>query len=504
MNQLKAGATLSYVSVVLHIVVGLAYTPYMLRMLGQSEYGLYSLAASVVGYLTILDLGFGNAIIRYTAKFRAQGKQREQEEMFGMFLVLYCVIGLVALCAGASLALNVENLFNRHMTPEEVDRTRIMLWLMTFNLAVTFPLSIWGSIMSAYERFVFQRTVGVVRIIANPLVMVVLLAVGYKAVAMVVVTTIFNLATLFLNWWYCKSLLHIKVRFGHFNWGFLKEVSVYSFWILLNVLMDKIYWSTGQFVLGIVRGTAAVAVYSVAVHLHGMYNSFSTAISGVFLPRITAMVTKGQNDKAVSDLFVKTGRIQYIVMVYILSGFIVFGDGFIRTWAGEDYADAYIICLLFFIPLIVPLIQNLGITILQARNQMKFRSVLYIIIAIASLGISIPFAIWYGAIGCAVGIASALVAGQIIVMNIYYYKKQSIDIPRFWLEIGKMSIVPILFVVASLFAISYFHIHLNSYSHLLLWGTVYSALYLPSFWWLSMNTSERDLFKKPFRRFIKK
>ncbi len=504
MNQLKAGAALSYVSVVLHIVVGLAYTPYMLRMLGQSEYGLYSLAASVVGYLTILDLGFGNAIIRYTAKFRAQGKQREQEEMFGMFLVLYCVIGLVALCAGASLALNVENLFNRHMTPEEVDRTRIMLWLMTFNLAVTFPLSIWGSIMSAYERFVFQRTVGVVRIIANPLVMVVLLAVGYKAVAMVVVTTIFNLATLFLNWWYCKSLLHIKVRFGHFNWGFLKEVSVYSFWILLNVLMDKIYWSTGQFVLGIVRGTAAVAVYSVAVHLHGMYNSFSTAISGVFLPRITAMVTKGQNDKAVSDLFVKTGRIQYIVMVYILSGFIVFGDGFIRTWAGEDYADAYIICLLFFIPLIVPLIQNLGITILQARNQMKFRSVLYIIIAIASLGISIPFAIWYGAIGCAVGIASALVAGQIIVMNIYYYKKQSIDIPRFWLEIGKMSIVPILFVVASLFAISYFHIHLNSYSHLLLWGTVYSALYLPSFWWLSMNTSERDLFKKPFRRFIKK
>ena len=135
---------------------------------------------------------------------------------------------------------------------------------------------------------------------------------------------------------------------------------------------------------------------------------------------------------------------------------------------------------------------------------MKFRSVLYIIIAIASLGISIPFAIWYGAIGCAVGTTSALVAGQIIVMNIYYYKKQSIDIPRFWLEIGKMSIVPILFVVTSLFAISYFHIHLNSYSHLLLWGTVYSALYLPSFWWLSMNTSERDLFKKPFRRFIKK
>ena len=77
-NQLKAGAFLSYVSIGLNNIVGLLYTPFMLRMMGQSEYGLYSLVASVVAYLTVLDLGFGNAIVRYTAKFRAEGKIREQ------------------------------------------------------------------------------------------------------------------------------------------------------------------------------------------------------------------------------------------------------------------------------------------------------------------------------------------------------------------------------------------------------------------------------------------
>ena len=81
MNQLKAGAALSYLSIALNMVVGLVYTPYLLRMLGQSEYGLYSLAASLIAYLTVLDLGFGNAIVRYTAKFRTEGKLREQEEM---------------------------------------------------------------------------------------------------------------------------------------------------------------------------------------------------------------------------------------------------------------------------------------------------------------------------------------------------------------------------------------------------------------------------------------
>ena len=106
MNQLKARVVLNYVIIALNTLVGLAYTPYMLRCLGQNEYGLYSLVASVIAYLTILDFGFGNAIIRYTAKFRAEGKKKEQWEMFGMFLIVYSIIGIIALCGGLGLYFN--------------------------------------------------------------------------------------------------------------------------------------------------------------------------------------------------------------------------------------------------------------------------------------------------------------------------------------------------------------------------------------------------------------
>ena len=392
MNQLKAGAALNYVSICLNMIVGVVYTPYMLRMLGQSEYGLYSLVASIIAYLTVLDLGFGNAIIRYTAKFRAEGKQREQEEMFGMFLILYIGIGIIAMIAGSVLSLNVESMFSHSMTETEVERTRVMLWLMTFNLAFTFPMSIWGSIMSAYERFFFQRMVSIIRSVLNPIVMVLLLVIGYKAIAMVVVTTIFNIATLLINYWYCKNRLYIKVRFARFKWSFLKEVSIYSFWIFLNAIMDRIYWSTGQFVLGIYKGSVAIAIYAVAIQLESMYMLFSTAISSVFLPKVTSMVSRGANEREISNLFIRTGRIQYIVMSFILSAFIVFGKQFIYLWAGEGYEDAYYLSLMFFVPLTIPLIQNLGISILQARNQMKFRSLLYVVIALASLGLSILLA----------------------------------------------------------------------------------------------------------------
>ena len=75
------GAILSYAIIVVNMLVGILYTPILTAKLGQSEYGLYSLVTAVISYLTILDFGFGNAIIIYTTKYRVS-KQKEKEESF--------------------------------------------------------------------------------------------------------------------------------------------------------------------------------------------------------------------------------------------------------------------------------------------------------------------------------------------------------------------------------------------------------------------------------------
>lgn len=499
-NQLKAGAFLSYVSIGLNSIVGLLYTPFMLRMMGQSEYGLYSLVVSVVAYLTVLDLGFGNSIVRYTAKFRAEGNVHEQYKMFGMFFLVYIGIGILTFLVGLGLYFNIDYMFGKTMNEGELYKIRVMMLLMIFNLAFTFPMSIWGSIITAYENFVFLKLVGIVRILLNPLVMVAMLLMGYRAIGMVVVSTLFNVVTLLINYWYCKNQLKIQVHFGHFQWFFFKEISIYSFWIFLNAIMDRIYWSTGQFVLGMFKGAAIVAIYAVAIQLQAIYMSFSTAISGIFLPKVTAMMTKENDDKTISDLFIRVGRIQYIIMAFILTGFIVFGKPFIRLWAGDAYEEAYWITLCFLVPLTVPLVQNLGITILQARNQMKFRSSLYVVIAIASLVISIPLSKQYGGIGCAVGTALALTAGQIIVMNIYYYRVIHIDIPVFWKQVGRMSVVPIL--IGGLFSFVFCRYEINTLGSLVLEILLFSLIYIPLFWFGSMNVYERDIFLSPVRRLI--
>lgn len=500
MNQLKAGAILNYVVIILNTLVGLLYTPYMLRMMGQSEYGLYALVASVIGYLTVLDLGLGNAIVRYTAKFRAEGKTKEQYEMFGMFLILYLAIGVIALFAGMGLYFNVDNMFGDTMNASELDHARTMMLILVFNLVFTFPMSIFGSIMSAYERFVFPKVINIIRVVLNTLIMIALLHMGYKAIAMVVVHTIFNVLTLVINYIYCKRQLQIEIHFGHFKWNFLKEVAIYSFWIFLNVIMDKIYWSTGQFVLGAVSGTAAIAVFAVAIQLHGMYMQFSTAISGVFLPKVTGMVALRKNKKEISDLFIRTGRMQNIVMAFILFGFIVFGKSFIILWAGAEYEDAYIITLLFFVALYIPLIQNLGITILQARNQLKFRSLLYIVIAGVALVAQYFMAKVWGGIGCAIAISAALLLGQGLILNIYYKVKQDLAIGDFWKEILKMDSIPIVVSIIAIIILSQFEIF--TWPQLSVSILVYSIVYLYLFYTFSMNDSEKNLIMEPIKKIL--
>jgi O-antigen/teichoic acid export membrane protein len=163
-NQLKAGALLSYTSIFITIIANLLYIPIMLRLLGQSEYGLYSLIGSVVGYLSILDLGLGSAVVRYIARNRALGDKDAESNLNGMFLFLYSFIGLLTVIIGAVLYFNIDNMFAATLKVAELEKAKIMMILLIFNFAVSFPLSVFDSIMQAYERFVFVKLVAIIRL----------------------------------------------------------------------------------------------------------------------------------------------------------------------------------------------------------------------------------------------------------------------------------------------------------------------------------------------------
>ena len=498
-KEIKLGAILSYVIIFANMIIGVLYTPILTAKLGQSEYGLYSLVTSIISYLTILDFGFGNAIIVYTARYRVNNEKEKQEKLHGMFFLIYTVIGVIAGIIGAFIWLNADKLFANSMSIEEISKAKVLLGILTFNLIVTFSLSVFSSIITAYEKFVFAKVLNLARIILNPIIMIILLNMGYKSVALVILTTVLNITTLLLNFWYCKTKLHIKLKFGKLDFSLLKEIMAYSVWVLLNSIMDKINWALDQFILGIYAGTVAVAVYSVAGNLNQMYMNFSTAISGVLLPRVTEMEEKKASDKEFTDIFIKTGRLQYIVMALIMSGFVLYGREFINIlWVGPDYDQSYFIACILMIPSTVSLIQNVGLNILQAKNKYKFRVIVLMIFAVVNIIVSIILAQIYGGIGAAIGTAISIVLGQIIFMNIFYYKNVKIDIPLFWKNIFKMSIPMLVAIIIAIIIKQIWTI--NSSLVLILQIVIYSIIYAILVWNKSMNNEEKNMIKKFIKR----
>ncbi len=501
-KQLKVGVFLSYLTLALSNVIALAYTPFMLRMMGQSEYGLYSLVASVVAYLTVLDFGFGNAIVRYTSKYRAEQRFDELSSLFGMFLLMYVGIGLLAFSIGVGLYFNVDWLFDRSMTVAELSKARIMILLMVFNVSITFPLSLFPSIIVAHENFIFHKTVNLVRILLQPCLMIHLLLMGHKALGMVVLMTSLNLASLLTYCWYCFFHLKIQISFFSFQGSLLKEISAYSFFVFLTIIVDRAFWSTGQFILGMLNGTKDVAVYALVVQLCNYYMAFSLAISGVFLPKMTQLVVEKRSHKEISDLFVKIGRIQFIILGYILFGFILFGREFVFYWAGENYGMVYPLAVMLMIPQTVPLIQNLGISVLQAQNRQQFRAFVNFTVALASVFAAYQLTKRFGIIGCAIATSSALLVGHGFILNWYYKAKIHLDISSFWKQILKLGIP---FVISAILVGGVkFLISEQDLSAVFLEAVLYTLLCFVLLWFGACSPFEKEQLLVPLRKLWKK
>ena len=169
-NQLRSGSLLTYVQMTLNIIVSIAYTPFMLRILGKSEYGLYSTVASTIAILSVLSLGFGGSYVRYYILYRKEKADDKIARLNGLFLIVFSVIGLIALACGLYLTFHLEMVFKTGLTDAEYHTARILMLLLTANLAVSFPMSVFSNIISAQEQFVFLKATEILRTVVSPLV----------------------------------------------------------------------------------------------------------------------------------------------------------------------------------------------------------------------------------------------------------------------------------------------------------------------------------------------
>ncbi len=503
-SQIKAGIVLSYITTAIEILTYLIYTPLLTQVLGQSEYGVYTVVSSFVGYLSLFSCGFGSAYLRHYSIYKIEKKQQEIHGLNAMFLVVFLIMGLLAGITGTYLALHVDTVLGNKITADEVEIARRLMIILVINIVLTFPISVFNAIITAHECYIFQKALDLIRKLFNPVLTIPLLFAGYRSAAVVMVTTCLTLLALLVNILYCFGKLHIKFDFKFMKFGLLKSIAAFSFFVFINMIVDQINWNVDKFLLIRYSGSAAAAIYGVASLINSMYIQLSTQISSLFSPRVNLMVAQNEKetDRRLTELFIRVGRLQFIILSLVLFGFATFGKSFLIGWVGTEYANAYEVTLLLIAAITIPLIQNLGIEIQRAKNQHKFRSLVYLLIAFLNITVSIPLAQKYGEIGCAAGTAGSLLIGNGIIMNWYYHKKMGIDVIRFWKSILKTAKALIPTAVLAFYVISFirFETKLQYLSGILVFTIVYGV----SMWILGLNKEEKQLFLRILQKIRKK
>ena len=434
-SQLKNGAILSYINIIISLIIGFITVPFIVKQLGTSEYGVYSLTGSLVGYISILDFGMHNVVVRYVAKYNARNKKKEQSNFLATVLIIYGIISIVVAIASFFIYNNIYYIFSKSLTIEEINISKKLFIILAINLVISLPGAVFSAIITAYEKFVFSRIITTLKMLARTLLIFTTLYLGFKSIGLVLIDLLINLIVILVSAIYCFRVLSIKIKLYNFSYVFIKTIFTYTFYVFLATISDQINWKLDSLILGMFKDSSIIAISTIGMQLISYFRSFTGAISGIFLPRATKMVALNCSNSELTDLLIRVGRYQLIIVGLLLTGFVLIGKQFIVLWVGKDFIDAYYIFLIIAFALIIPSCQSIGINILEAKNMHKFRAKLYLAISTLNAIITIFLVKQYSAIGAALGTSFSLIVGNVFIINWYYSKKVGLEIKRYFKEV---------------------------------------------------------------------
>ncbi len=497
MSQLKKGALLSYVNIGLSNTIGLLLTPFIIRSLGSSEYGLYTLIGSFVAYLTLMDLGLNNTIVRYVAKYRAEADKEGEMKFLATTMWVYLAIAISLVAIGVLIYFQLDALFSDALTLEEMEKAKVMFLTLVLNLIITIPGGSFTAICNAYESFVFPRFVNIIKYVMRAISIVAILSWGGKAISLVVIDTVLNVLIVLVTFAFVFKKLNIRITLKKYDKKMVREIFSYSFWVFLFSIVHQFQWNAGQVVLGITTSTTLVAIFGVGVLIGGYYNAFAGVITSMLLPKATQLIIQEKTGLEITEVYIKIGRMISYILFLILSGFLLFGKPFIGLWLGNDYMESWIIAILMMLGMTMPILQVFGNSILEAKKKNKFKALVSIVTVSIAVVIGYYFSQSYGVKGMMLPLFFAMIFNSII-MNFYFVKIFDFKFIYF----VRTVIVKPLLVFVPLTLLGYWglkYINIDSWFRFASLGILYAIVFLTLTYSLLMNNYEKSFIKTIFK-----
>lgn len=488
-SKIAKGAIISYVSIFLNIVISLVYTPWMIRQIGVSDYGLYSLVGAFLGYF-MLDFGLSGTITRFVAKYRAEGNEEKVANMLGLTAKVYLALDAIIFFVLFVLYFFLTDIFGGGLTTEEIEKLKILYCIAGTFSVLSFLFKPVSGAMMAYEYFVENKTLDLLVRVGTVVFIVIMLLLGGNVYHLVFITGFVGFIVALLRYVVFIKKSKLKINWRYFEKAELIGLFSFSVWVLVVQLSQMFRLSLIPTILGIFNNTTEISIFSVGRNLEGMVYTISAALNGLFLPMVSRMVHSGDR-KGIMDLMVRVGRIQLYVILLIFSGFCVFGQSFIHLWVGETFNPSYYVFIALVFVNIISLTMHIGMDVVYAENKIKHTALRVVISSMIGLGLSVVLAPKYGAIGCAAATGFALVLTQILYVD-FYKKNLCLNMGHFFKKCH-MKIMPLIIVYSMVGYFVWQHLQLQGWFSLVLAMGIFALGYCAIAWFFLANKYEKEL-----------
>jgi len=482
--------TVNYVVTGTELLIGVFMLPFNVAHLGQAAYGLWVLVASVTVYFSMFDLGYGVALVRFAARYRAKGDTKGLNEIISTMFVVFSAVGLVAFTIALLISLNLERFFP--LTPDQAKTGRIVLLFISSYVALQFPASVFGGIVNGFQRTYLNGAVAFVTALVVAGVNVIVLLSGYGLAELVAATTAVRILSIFayaLNAY--RVFPDLRIRPGYFKRERLREVTGFSVFILIIDIANKLNYSTDAIVVGAFLGTSAVAIWAVAQRVIEIVQRISDQLNAVLFPVVVDNATVQRVDR-LQEILVQGQRLSLAMVVPMATVLGLTARPLVMVWVGPQFSASVNIIYILSIVVALRVGNATSAVILKGSDLHKFLAVSNLSMAVGNLVLSVILVHFYGLIGVAIGTLIPMIVISMFVVFPAACRRVKLPV---W-TVARRSVWPATWpavVMAGFVVLTRGRIQ-GSWSLLVLQSLVAAAIYVALFLSFAINRTERQWY----------
>lgn len=444
-RELYWGVTLSYLTTFVSLGVSLLLTPIIIRLLGQSDYGLYESIGSFVNYLAVLDLGFGAVVTRYTAKYQKEGDIESRDKFLYTCRNIYKILCFIIIVFGSILYFYLDAAYKNSFTEQELSRAKLLYIIVLFTTVISIYSQVYKGLLNGVQLFIWPRLIQLLKAVLSKVVSIAILYLGANSVGFTSVILIFEIIACILL--VIKAQKVVSFKKNKMPRKQMLEIFTFTSYLFVLAIVGQIYWQIDKLVLGMVLGTISVAIYSAALNIENILRNVSSSIKDVLIPRAT-QITEEQlhTTELATEFMVKSGRIILMVYGLMLVGLTVLGEKFIYLWLGEDYLPAVPLFGILGYATLLPTILLPGEELCKTFNKHGPLTLIYLFVSVLNVILTIVMVKTMGMYGAAYSTTIGLLVGNVLASLIYYKRVLHIHIGKLLYGVF-YKIITILFLI---------------------------------------------------------